>query len=88
MTTSSGRPIGDNQNSITAGPEARSSWKTIFSSRRWPSSIREGNPERMVHAKGAGAHGTFTVTGDMTKYTYIKLFGKIGSPAPELASVK
>ena len=39
---------------------------------------RERIPERVVHAKGAGAYGTFTVTHDITKYTKAKLFSKVG----------
>jgi len=39
---------------------------------------RERIPERIVHAKGAGAYGTFTVTRDITKYTSAKLFSEIG----------
>jgi catalase len=40
---------------------------------------RERIPERVVHAKGTGAYGTFTVTHDITKYTRAKLFGKVGN---------
>ncbi len=39
---------------------------------------RERIPERVVHAKGSGAFGTFTVTHDITKYTKAKLFAEIG----------
>jgi catalase len=39
---------------------------------------RERIPERVVHAKGAGAFGTFTVTHDITKYSKAKLFSEIG----------
>jgi catalase len=39
----------------------------------------------VVHAKGAGAHGTFTVTHDITKYTTAKLFDKIGKQTEVLA---
>lgn len=39
---------------------------------------RERIPERVVHAKGAGAHGTFAVTGDIAKYTSAKLFNQAG----------
>jgi hypothetical protein len=39
---------------------------------------REVIPERRMHAKGAGAHGTFTVTHDITKYTKAKIFSEIG----------
>src|SRR5699024_8311955 len=39
---------------------------------------REVIPERRMHAKGSGAHGTFTVTNDITKYTKAKIFSEIG----------
>jgi catalase len=39
---------------------------------------RERIPERVVHAKAAGAHGTLTVTHDITKYTKAKIFSKVG----------
>jgi catalase len=40
---------------------------------------RERVPERVVHAKGAGAFGTLTVTGDISRYTRAKLFAKVGN---------
>jgi len=39
---------------------------------------RERIPERVVHAKGAGAFGYFEVSADVTKYTKAKLFSQIG----------
>ena len=39
---------------------------------------RERIPERVVHAKGSGAYGTFTVTHDISRYTHAKLFSAIG----------
>jgi len=39
---------------------------------------RERIPERVVHAKGSAAYGTFTVTHDITKYTKAKFLSKIG----------
>lgn len=39
---------------------------------------RERVPERVVHAKGSGAYGTFTVTHDITKYTKAKIFSDVG----------
>jgi catalase len=39
---------------------------------------RERIPERVVHAKGTGAYGTFTVTHDISKYTKAKVFSLIG----------
>ena len=39
---------------------------------------RERIPERVVHAKGWGAHGEFTVTGDVSRYTLAKVFNRVG----------
>jgi len=39
---------------------------------------RERIPERVVHAKGAGAHGYFEVNADVTKYTKAKFLSKVG----------
>jgi catalase len=41
-------------------------------------------PERLVHAKGCGALGTFTVTQDLTRFTRARLFAKIGKQTPLL----
>jgi catalase len=78
MTTSSGRPVGDNQNSITAGPRGPVLMEDYLLFEKMAQFNRERIPERVVHAKGAGAHGTFTVTGDITEYTNAKLFSEIG----------
>ena len=78
MTTSSGRPVGDNQNSITAGPRGPVLMEDYLLFEKMAQFNRERIPERVVHAKGAGAHGTFTVTGDITKYTTAKLFSETG----------
>jgi catalase len=43
-----------------------------------PSQTRERPLERVVHAKGCGAFGTFTVTHDLTRFTRARLFAKIG----------
>ena len=39
---------------------------------------RERIPERVVHAKGSGAHGTLTVTHDITNTRRAKLFSAVG----------
>ena len=46
---------------------------------------RERIPERVVHAKGAGAHGTFTVTNDISRYSSAKLFDQVGRKTNLLA---
>lgn len=77
MTTAAGVPVADNQNTLTAGP--RGPVLADFQlMEKMAHFNRERVPERVVHAKGAGAYGTFTVTGDISKYTRAKLFGKVG----------
>jgi len=85
MTTSSGRPVGDNQNSVTAGPRGPVLMEDYLLFEKMAQFNRERIPERVVHAKGAGAHGRFTVTGDIAKYTSAKLFSQIGKQTDVLA---
>jgi len=78
LTTSAGIPIADNQNSLTAGergPLMVQDWQLFEKHAHFN---RERIPERVVHAKGSGAYGTFTVTGDITKYTKASIFSQIG----------
>jgi len=79
MTTAAGDPIADNQNSLTAGPRGPVLMADHQLMERMAHFNRERVPERVVHAKGAGAHGTFTVTHDISKYTRAKLFAKVGN---------
>ena len=63
MTTAAGVPVADNQNSITAGPRGPVLMADHQLMEKMAHFNRERVPERVVHAKGAGAHGKFTVTG-------------------------
>jgi len=85
MTTTSGRPVGDNQNSVTAGPRGPVLMEDYLLFEKMAHFNRERIPERIVHAKGSGAFGTFTVTNDITKYTSAKLFNQIGKKTEVLA---
>jgi len=74
MTTANGAPVGDNQNSLTAGsrgPLLAQDWPLFEKHAHFN---RERIPERIVHAKGSGAYGTLTITGDITKFTKAKVF--------------
>jgi catalase len=85
MTTNAGRPVGDNQNSVTVGPRGPVLMEDYLLFEKMAAFNRERIPERVVHAKGAGAFGAFTVTHDITKYTTAKLFDKIGKKTEILA---
>ena len=78
LTTASGIPVDDNQNSITAGPRGPVLLQDFHLIEKLQHFNRERIPERVVHAKGSGAYGTFTVTHDVSKYTKAKLFSAIG----------
>ncbi|HEV2610399.1 MAG TPA: catalase [Noviherbaspirillum sp.] len=78
LTTASGIPVDDNQNSLTAGPRGPVLLQDFHLIEKLQHFNRERIPERVVHAKGSGAYGTFTVTHDITHYTKAKLFADIG----------
>ncbi len=85
MTTAAGIPVGDNQNSQTAGPRGPVLMQDHHLMEKMAHFNRERVPERVVHAKGAGAHGVFTVTGDISGYTCAKLFSKVGNQCEAFA---
>lgn len=78
ITTSAGNPLADNQNSLSAGPRGPLLLQDYQLIEKLAHQNRERIPERVVHAKGWGAFGTFTVTHDITKYTRAKLFSEVG----------
>ena len=65
LTTSAGAPIADNQNSLSAGPRGPLLLQDYQLLEKLAHQNRERIPERVVHAKGWGAHGIFTVTHDI-----------------------
>jgi catalase len=85
LTTDVGRPVGDNQNSLTVGPRGPIVFDDYLLFEKMAHFNRERIPERVVHAKGSGAYGTFTCTNpDMKKYTTAKLFDTVGKKTPTL----
>jgi catalase len=85
MTTSAGAPVADNQNAQTAGPRGPVLMQDYQLIEKLAHQNRERIPERVVHAKGWGAFGTFTVTHDISKYTRAKVFGPVGKKTEMLA---
>jgi catalase len=78
LTNASGIEVVDNQNSLSAGPRGPVLLQDFHLIEKLQHFNRERIPERVVHAKGSGAHGTLTVTHDITKYTKAKLFSQVG----------
>ena len=83
MTTDAGRPVGDNQNSLTVGPRGPVVFEDFLLFEKMAHFNRERIPERVVHAKGSGAHGYLTCTSkEIAKYTTAKLFNQVGKKTP------
>ena len=78
LTTASGKPYTEHENSQTVGPRGPILLQDFILHEKMAHFNRERIPERVVHAKGSGAYGTFTVTHDITKYTKAKVFNQIG----------
>jgi len=78
LTTTAGIPVHDNQTSLTAGERGPTLLQDHHLLEKLAHFNRERIPERVVHAKAAGARGTFTVTKDITRYTKARIFSKVG----------
>src|SRR5215510_3318441 len=78
LTTSSGAPYYEHQDSQTVGARGPVLLQDFILQENLAHFVRERIPERIVHAKGSGAYGTFTVTHDISKYTKAKLFNEVG----------
>ncbi|WAH36093.1 catalase [Alicyclobacillus dauci] len=78
ITTQSGAPVYDNQNSKTAGSRGPVLLEDVHLVEKLAHFNRERIPERVVHAKGAGAYGTFEVTHPVSQYTKAKFLSEVG----------
>lgn len=78
LTTASGRPYTEYENSMTVGARGPILLQDYILHEKMAHFNRERIPERVVHAKGSGAYGTFTVTNDITEHTRAKVFAEVG----------
>ncbi len=79
LTTAAGNPYYEHQDSQTVGSRGPVLLQDFILQENLTHFVRERIPERVVHAKGTGAYGTFTVTADISKYTKAKIFSKVGN---------
>jgi len=87
LTTRQGHPVYDNQNSRTVGSRGPTVLENYHFLEKLSHFDRERVPERVVHGRGAGAHGVFEAYGrvgdePIAKYTRAKLFQKSGQQTP------
>ena len=78
LTTAFGIPVADDQNSFTAGERGPVLMQDAHLLEKLGHFDRERIPERVVHAKGAGAYGYFEVTADVTRWTKARFLSKVG----------
>ena len=69
LTTSAGAPIADDNNSVSVGERGALTFDNYRLVEKLAHFNRERLPERVVHARGAGAYGTFTVNQNLSQYT-------------------
>uniref|UniRef100_A0A0B7BJZ7 Catalase n=1 Tax=Arion vulgaris TaxID=1028688 RepID=A0A0B7BJZ7_9EUPU len=84
LTVSSGAAVGLKTATLTAGPRGPALLQDFVFIDEMAHFDRERIPERVVHAKGAGAFGEFVVTNDISRYTKANLFGQVGKTTPVL----
>ncbi len=87
LTTRQGHPVTDNQNIRTIGNRGPATLENYQFIEKISHFDRERIPERVVHARGAGAHGVFVAYGKVgdepvAKYTRAKLFQEEGKETP------
>ncbi len=84
LTTNQGLRISDNHNSLKAGPRGPTLLEDFVLREKITSFDHERIPERVVHARGAGAFGYFECTEDLSKYTSAGFLTEVGKKTPVL----
>ena len=78
LTTASGIPYYHHEDTQSVGARGPLLLQDFILHEKMAHFNRERIPERIVHAKGSGAYGTFTVTNDITRYSRAKVFSEVG----------
>ena len=79
LTTNHGVPISDNQNSLKAGPRGPALLEDFVLREKIHHFDHERIPERIVHARGSGAHGYFELTKSLADYTTAAILTEVGA---------
>lgn len=82
LTRDNGAPVGNNQNSKTAGPNGAVLLDDVHLIQKLQRFDRERIPERVVHARGTGAHGEFVSMENLAEVTRASLFSGGGKKTP------
>ncbi len=82
LTTNLGVPVGDNQNSLKAGLRGPTLLEDFILREKITHFDHERIPERIVHARGSGAHGVFECYESMARFTRASIFAEAGKQTP------
>jgi catalase len=82
LTTNQGVPIADNQNSLKAGLRGPSLLEDFILREKITHFDHERIPERIVHARGSGAHGYFECYEPLAQLTRASIFAEAGKRTP------
>ena len=82
LTTNQGTAVSDNQNSLRAGPHGPTLLEDFILREKITHFDHERIPERIVHARAAGAHGYFELTASLKDYTTARILTEVGERTP------
>ncbi len=82
LTKDNGAPVTNNQHSLTAGPSGGVLLQDVHLIQKLQRFARERIPERVVHARGTGAHGEFIASTDLSELTAAAPFASSGKVTP------
>ncbi|GAA5534016.1 catalase [Deinococcus aluminii] len=82
LTDNMGHVVSDDQNTLRAGERGPSLLEDFFFREKIHHFDHERIPERVVHARGAGAHGYFELTESLERYTYARVLTEVGKRTP------
>jgi catalase len=82
LTTNQGLPVSDNQNSLRAHPRGPTLLEDFVLREKIFHFDHERIPERIVHARGTGAHGYFELTTSLARYTTARVLSEVGERTP------
>jgi catalase len=85
LTSNQGLTVSDNQNSLKAGVRGPSLLEDFLLREKITHFDHERIPERIVHARGTGAHGFFELTASLAKYTRAAILSDVGVKTPVFA---
>jgi len=87
LTTQQGLIVSDNQNSLRVGPRGPSLLEDFILREKITHFDHERIPERIVHARGTGAHGFFELTHSLQAYTTAKVLTEVGVKTPVFSRI-